>query len=73
MLSTVHNRLVMSFTAPGSDDNTGLTAALNHAYTVSQTASHMFNCIVLPHHSLLILATINKQLPYCLPRRSGLV
>ncbi|THH32115.1 hypothetical protein EUX98_g2062 [Antrodiella citrinella] len=40
MISTVHNRLVMSFTEPGSDDNTGLTAALNHAYTYAHLGNY---------------------------------
>jgi len=40
MISTVHNRLVMSFTEPGNDDNTGLTAALNHAYTYAHLGNY---------------------------------
>lgn len=34
-LATVHNRVVMSFTDPGGNDNTRLTAAMNYAAAVS--------------------------------------
>ena len=33
-LSGIHNRIVMSFTSPGSDDNTRLTSIMNYAYGV---------------------------------------
>ncbi|TCD69730.1 hypothetical protein EIP91_006497 [Steccherinum ochraceum] len=51
-LATVHNRVVMSFTDPGGNDNTRLTAAMNYAAAYADMGNYEQAAALLIHPTI---------------------